>query len=88
MNRARGRSVVRRSKGTEQCHYVVTRARIYHFLRATSVKPIVGAFGAFLALKLSRSERLWQGAGAVHSQHLSLHVDGARWISMVSVVQW
>ena len=40
--------------------------------------PSVGAFGAFLALKLSRSQRLWQGAGAVHSQHLSLHVDGAR----------
>ena len=38
----------------------------------------VGAFGAFLALKLSRSQRLWQGADAVHSQHLSLHVDGAR----------
>jgi hypothetical protein len=40
--------------------------------------PSVGAFGAFLALKLSRSQRLWQGAGAVHSQHLSLHVYGAR----------
>ena len=38
----------------------------------------VGAFGAFLALKLSRSQPLWQGAGAVHSQHLSHHVDGAR----------
>jgi hypothetical protein len=29
MNRARGGSVVRRSKGTEQCDYVVTRVRIY-----------------------------------------------------------
>jgi len=29
MNRARGGSVVRRSKGTEQCDYVVTHVRIY-----------------------------------------------------------
>ena len=43
MNRARGGGVVRRSKGAEQCHYVVTRVRIYHFLRAASVKAIVGA---------------------------------------------
>jgi hypothetical protein len=40
--------------------------------------PSAGAFGAFLALKLSRSQRLSQGNGAVHSQHLSIHVDGAR----------
>jgi hypothetical protein len=43
MNRAGGGRVVRRSKGTEQCDYVVTRVRIYHFLRAASVKAIVGA---------------------------------------------
>jgi hypothetical protein len=43
MNRARGGSVIRRAKGTEQCDYVVTRVRIYHFLRAASVKAIVGA---------------------------------------------
>ena len=28
----------------EQCDYVVTRVRIYHFLRAASVEAIVGAF--------------------------------------------
>jgi hypothetical protein len=43
MNRARGGSVIRRSKETEQCDYVVRRVRIYHFLRAASVKAIVGA---------------------------------------------
>ena len=48
MNRARGGSVIRRSKGTEQCDYVVTRVRIYHFLRAASVKAIVGAVNVWL----------------------------------------
>ena len=42
MNRARGGSVIRRSKGTKHCDYVVTRVRIYRFLRAASVKAIVG----------------------------------------------
>ena len=50
--------------------------------------PSVGAFGAFLALKLSRSQRLWQGAGAVHSQHLSLHVDGARRTPNIFLYDW
>jgi hypothetical protein len=45
--------------------------------RKLSVHAVVLCASAFLALKLSRSQRL-QGAGAVHSQHLSLHVDGAR----------
>ena len=51
MNRARGGSVIRRSKGTEHCDYVVTRVRIYRF------------FCALLALKLSlaRSYR-WRAA--------------------------
>ena len=49
INRARGGSVVRRFNGTEQCHYVVTRVRIYHFLRAASVKAIVGALLALRA---------------------------------------
>jgi hypothetical protein len=43
MNRARGACAIRRSKGTEHCDYVVTRVRIYHFLRAASVKALVGA---------------------------------------------
>ena len=43
MNRTRGGSVIRRSKETEQCDYVVTRVRIYHFLRAASIEAIVGA---------------------------------------------
>ena len=46
--------------------------------RKLSVHAVVLCASAFLALKLSRSQRLLQGAGAVHSQHLSLHVDGAR----------
>ena len=50
--------------------------------------PSVGAFGAFLALKLSSSQRLWQGAGAVHSQHLSLHVDGARRTPNIFLYDW
>jgi hypothetical protein len=50
--------------------------------------PSVGAFGAFLALKLSRSQRMWQGAGAVHSQHLSLHVDGARRTPDIFLYVW
>ena len=42
-------------------------------LRARGKRAVVlpHAFGL-----LSRSQRLWQGAGAVHRQHLSLHVDG------------
>jgi hypothetical protein len=40
MNRARGGSVIRRSKGTEHCDYVMTRVRIYLLY-------------ALLALKLS-----------------------------------
>jgi hypothetical protein len=43
MNRARGGSVIRRSKGTENCDYVVTRVRICLIMRAASVKAIVGA---------------------------------------------
>jgi len=50
--------------------------------------PSAGAFGAFLALKLSRSQRLWQGACAVHSQHLSLHVDGARRTPKIFLYDW
>jgi hypothetical protein len=42
-NRARDARVIRRSKGTEHCDYVVTRARIYRFMRAAIVKAIVGA---------------------------------------------
>ena len=38
MNRARGARVIRRSKGTEHCDYAVSRARIYRFMRAASVK--------------------------------------------------
>jgi hypothetical protein len=49
MNRARGGSVIRRSKGTEHCDYVVTRVRIYRFLRAASVKAIVGTLLALRA---------------------------------------
>jgi len=44
MNRARGRSVVRRSKGTEQCDYVVTHVRIYLgriFGAATPLRALV-----------------------------------------------
>ena len=33
MNRARGALVIRRSKGTEHRDYVVTRVRIYRFLK-------------------------------------------------------
>jgi hypothetical protein len=43
MNRARGARVIRRSKVTERCDYVVTRVQIYRFMRAASVKAIVGA---------------------------------------------
>ena len=43
MNRARGACAIRRSKRTEHCDYVVTRVRIYRFLRAASIKTIVGA---------------------------------------------
>jgi hypothetical protein len=43
MNRARGARIIRRSKGTEHCDYVVTRVRIYRFMRAAGVKTIVGA---------------------------------------------
>ena len=48
----------------------------------------VSAFGAFLALKLSRSQQLSQGTGAVHSQHLSLHVDGARRTPKIFLYDW
>ena len=44
MNRARGGSVVRRSKGTEQCDYVVTHVRIYLgriFGAATPLRALV-----------------------------------------------
>ena len=50
--------------------------------------PSAGTFGAFLALKLSRSQRLLQGACAVHSQHLSLHVDGARRTPNIFLYDW
>jgi hypothetical protein len=43
MNRARSGRVIRRSKGTEHCDYVVTRVQVYRFMRAVSVKAIVGA---------------------------------------------
>ena len=46
MNRARGWSVVRRSKETEQCDYVVTRVRIYLgriFGAATPLRALVCA---------------------------------------------
>jgi hypothetical protein len=43
MNRARGAHVIRRSNVTEHCDYFVTRVRIYRFLRATSIKALVGA---------------------------------------------
>ena len=44
MNRARGGGVVRRSKGTEQCDYVVTHVRIYLgriFGAATPLRALV-----------------------------------------------
>ena len=40
------------------------------------------------AQKLSRSQRFSQGAGAVHSQHLSLHVDGARRTPNTYLYDW
>jgi len=43
MNRARGARAIMRSKGTEHCDNFVTRARIFRFWRAASVKAIVGA---------------------------------------------
>ena len=48
MNRARGGSVVRRSKGTEQCDYVVTHVRIYLgriFGAATPLRALVSVTG-------------------------------------------
>jgi hypothetical protein len=38
MNRARGARVIRRSKGTEHCDYVVMRVRIYRIMRAAQIK--------------------------------------------------
>ena len=40
------------------------------------------------AQKLSRSQRFSQGAGAVHSQHLSFHVDGARRTPKIFLYDW
>ena len=55
MNRARGGSVVRRSKGTEQCDYVVTHVRIYLgriFGAATPLRALVLLVGSFFLVSV------------------------------------
>ena len=66
MNRARGGRVLERQRVAEHCGlFVSTSCSINRFQVLARLARVWRAFGAFLAQKLSRSQRLWQGAGVL-----------------------